>query len=566
VLARLRLLAAPAIALGVAHVPAAVEAMPALGVLRGPLGPVVVVVAIGVVVFTGRGDLLSPVLSRRVPIVALFAAGFVFLSVIGVHYTSRLRVTGDEPHYLLMAQSLWRDGDLELRDNKARGEMEEYTPADIAPHWGAPRRDGRPFPAHGVGLPTLLAPFYALGGRRACVLLLSALASLLALVARSLALRASGNLAASQLAWLATLGPPAAFYAFHIYTEMPSALALGGALLLLLARPKDARAAVGAALLASALPWLHVKLVPAAAALGVVALVRLKGRPRVWFVGTAGLVAVGYVAFFQAVYGHPTPLATYGGHLPTGMEGAPLRAMAGLLLDRSYGLLPHAPVFLLALSGLGLAARRPVRETWPFALVLATVLVPVVDWRMWWGGQCPPGRFLVPVVPILAVLVALRAARDAGSPRGLLRWRGPLLAAGFALLVFMILDPGRLLLVNRGNRPTRLWAALSGEVPVERYIPSLTHADAAETRVAILWVAALGVLLALDVLSRSRERVNRLFGGLGLPLVVLLVVGLGVDLWARRNEGATSGLLRNHESEAPMPVWSGPRVARLGAE
>jgi hypothetical protein len=258
------------------------------------------------------------------------------------------------------------------------------------------------------------------------------------------------------------------------------------------------------------------------------------------FVGTAAIAAFAYVAFFQSVYGHPTPLATYGGHLPTGMEGAPRRAAAGLLLDRSYGLLPHAPVFLLALAGLPLAARKPLRETWPLALVLAAVLVPVLDWRMWWGGQCPPGRFLVPIVALLAVLVAVRAARDSGPPRGLVRWRGPLLAAGFCLVVFTAVDPGRLLLLNRGNRPTRLWAALSGDAPVERYLPSLTHADPTEARVALLWLVALGALLALDALSRSREWANRLFGGLALPLALLLGIGMGVDAWARRDTSASA--------------------------
>jgi hypothetical protein len=476
-----------------------------------------------------------------VPAWLLFAVGFFFLAGVGVHYTGRLRVSGDEPHYLLMAQSLWRDGDLELRDNKARGEMEEYTPADIQPHWGAPRADGRPFPAHGVGLPTLLAPVYAFGGRRACALLLAALGSGLALLARALALRATGDEAASKLAWIATLGPPATFYAFHIYTEMPSAFAIAGALFLLVGFPQRLPAAVVAAALASTLPWLHLKLIPVAAALGVIGLVRLPGRGRLAFVAVAGLAAVGYLAFFHSVFGSPTPLALYGGHLPPQMQGASLRAAAGLLLDRSFGLLPHAPIFLLALAAVPLLLRRPLRETWPYALVLAAVLAPVLSWRMWWGGQCPPGRFLVPLVPLLVVLVAVRAARDDGPPRGLLRWRTALLSVGFAVVAYTTFDPGRLMLLNRRNRPTRLWAALSGEGDLNRYLPSLTHPDAAEIRVAALWLVALGVLLALDAASRRWARANQVFGGIGLPVVLLLALGVGVDYWARPSAAGALG-------------------------
>jgi hypothetical protein len=534
-------LIATAAVLAAAHVPSVAAALPVLDVLRGPLGVVLALLAVVTAIGGEPHDRLGPQLRRHVSGPLLFAVGFPFLAAIGLYYTGRLRVSGDEPHYLLMAQSLWRDGDLELRDNMARGETKEYTPADLRPHWGAPRADGRPFPAHGVGLPALLAPAYALGGRRACVLLLAALGAGLAVLSRALALRATGNEAASQLAWLVMLSPPATFYAFHIYTELPSAFAIAAALILLLKTPAPRPiAAVVAAAMVSALPWLHVKMLPVAAALGLIAVVRLRGRARLSFLGMAVLAALGYVAFFESVFGRPTPLAVYGGHLPPQVRGAPLRAAAGLLFDRSFGLLPHAPAFLLALAAVPLAVRRPLRETWPYALVLAAVLAPVLSWRMWWGGQCPPGRFLVPLLPILGILVALRAARDPQIPRGLLRWRAALVALGFALVVFMTYDPGRLMLLNRRNRPTRLWVALSGEGNVGRYLPSLTHPDAAEARVAVLWLVALGLILLLDALSRTRPRVDRTFGGMGLPLAAFLLVGAGVDYWARPG-GSTAG-------------------------
>src|SRR5258708_27336411 len=121
---------------------------------------------------------------------------------------------------------------------------------------------------------------------------------------------------------------------------------------------------------------------------------------------------------------------------------------------------------------------------------------------MWWGGQCPPGRLLVPLVPFLGILLALRAA----SPiRGLMRWRWPLLLSGLALATFMIAEPARLLLLNRGARPTRVWAALSGAWPVGRYLPSLTVPDPAETRVAPLWLAAIGGLIVLRPLAPRAE-------------------------------------------------------------
>src|SRR5262249_61262068 len=93
-----------------------------------------------------------------------------------------------------------------------------------------------------------------------------------------------------------------------------------------------------------------------------------------------------------------------------------------------------------------------------------------------------------------------------------------------------------LLLLNRGDRATRWWAALSGERPVGRYLPSLVAPTADEWRVTAVWLIALALLLALDALARRRDHVDRLFKGLGLPIVLLLAGGNGVDGGGR--EGA----------------------------
>jgi hypothetical protein len=270
-------------------------------------------------------------------------------------------------------------------------------------------------------------------------------------------------------------------------------------------------------------------MIPAAVALGIVALVRLRARPRLVFVAAAAAMAFLFLAYYQSVFGHPTPLALYAG-LPAEARMSPLPALFGLGLDRSFGLLPHAPVFLVALAGLGAFFRRR-SEAWPHLLVGVSILGSVLTWRMWWGGQCPPARFLVPLVPMLAVALAARVAEDA---RGIVRWRFALLGAGWGLALFMVAEPGRLLLLNRGNRPTRVWEALSGAGQIGRYLPSLTDVDGAEIRVTAVWVVALLVLFVLDGLAEDDDRMDRLFRGLGLPIALLMAIGLAVDLWARR--------------------------------
>jgi hypothetical protein len=511
--------------IGVGRIDPLVERLPSLGLLRGPAAWVLVAVVSLLAllrVVQSRQPEWAVGFGRTPPWLLLVAATAVYAGV-GLRHAAGLQVSGDEPHYLVMAQSLWRDHDLDLRDEYGGEEWAEFVPGPLRPHWGGPRADGRPFPAHSPGLPLLLAPAYAALGREGCVLLMTLVAAATALVSRRLALQLTGDEAASRAAWLAAAGPPLFFYSFHLYTEAPSALAAGSSLALLLGAPGMAAAAL-AATCAATLPWLHVKMIPAAVALGLVALVRLRGRALASFLVVAGAAAAAFCVYYASVFGLASPLALYGG-VPADARVLTWRALPGLLLDRSFGLLPIAPVFVLALAGLPAVLRR--REAWPHALVGLAVLAPLLSWRMWWGGQCPPARFLVPMVPFLAVALALRLAR----PRaGLARWLPGLVLTGAVLCVVAVAEPAARVLLNRGNRPTRLWAALSDGIPIGGYLPTLTHASERDTRLALVWIAALLLLLALDRLAQVRPRLDRAFSSFAAAVMAGMLLGVTIDL------------------------------------
>jgi hypothetical protein len=521
------------LALLLARTPVAVTAVPGLRLLDGPLGLLLLLFAllIGVARWHRSGETLLAAFERP-PAGALLAMTALLYALVGTHYASRLQASGDEPHYLLMAQSLWQERDLDLRDNYAREDFLDYTPGPLVPHYGAPRADGRPYPAHSPGLPFLLAPAYAFGGRRACLWLLALLAALAVREAGLLARLLGGADRGLVMAWLVAAGPPIAWYSFHVYTEVPSALALAFSARALLSSPGPGLA-IAAALAASSLPWLHAKLALAALALGALALLRLRGRPLAAFVGVAALLALAFAAYYQSVFGQPTPFAIYGGLPRDVITASPRAALVGLVLDRSFGLLPHAPVFLLAVVGVPTLMRRGApRASSALVLLVLAVLLPAVGWRMWWGGQCPPARFLVPAVPMLAALVG---AACAGERRGLLRIATALTLAGWAIAAFTVVRPEDRLLLNRADRPTRLWAALAGEggVDLGRYLPSMVAASPEEWRIATLWMAALVWLLGLHGVASRDDRVNSGFGTLALPLLTFLAVTAAVDVWAR---------------------------------
>jgi hypothetical protein len=177
--------------------------------------------------------------------------------------------------------------------------------------------------------------------------------------------------------------------------------------------------------------------------------------------------------------------------VPADASGSPWNAVFGLLLDRSFGLSPFAPVFLLALAGVPLLRSGRLREescgrscSSPWPSCSRSCRGDVV------GVGCPPARLPGSPVPSLAVP---RAAGDRqsldrdrlrpsalahGPPRP--RRKPPPLA---------VLDPGRLFLLSRANLTPRLWEALAGEASPARYLPSLTRPDPAEWRVLAVWVA-----------------------------------------------------------------------------
>ena len=108
---------------------------------------------------------------------------------------------------------------------------------------------------------------------------------------------------------------------------------------------------------------------------------------------------------FQAIYGTWDPRAPYG-HA-TDMRWARIpHGVAGLLLDQQFGVLPNAPIYLLALGGFVALWRRDRRLTSELLIVTVPYLTAVAGFHMWWAGRSSPARFLVPVLLPLALPLA----------------------------------------------------------------------------------------------------------------------------------------------------------------
>ncbi|HUK13992.1 MAG TPA: hypothetical protein VLW17_11885 [Thermoanaerobaculaceae bacterium] len=333
------------------------------------------------------------------------AALLVPLAVATPHLTPPI---GDENYHLLLLTSLKQDHDLDLANNFDL----RHDPQD---------RIYLPFAHRLLHSPVLALatyPGYELAGRTGAILLVAlAGAGLLALL-----LRAAGRLGVGRsrrrLAALALLlGYPLATFATQLWVELPGALLAALALAWIAAeRPRPWLVALATAAAIALKTRLGLVLVPLLAA---------AWWPRRWrwrdlrLPALVGLAAAGGgLALAWAMLGDPLdPLGrrTLASLLPHSAAMA-VSTLGGLAFDPAGGLLFAAPLGLIALAGVARLWREGGRGERALLVGAAATLIPLLNLAEWRGGDAPPARYLVPLLPAAALAGMLLLARAA-------RWR-----------------------------------------------------------------------------------------------------------------------------------------------
>lgn len=441
----------------------------------------------------------------------------IALAGLGARAAYGARTSADEPQYLMTALSIARDGDLNIANQRYAGDYRAFHEATL-PVQTVLRADGSRISPHGPLLPAYLALPTAAGGwagaKAALAVLAGAVAALTALVA-SRRFGVSRPTAATG-AVLMVASPPMAFYATQIYPETPAAL-LTTAAVFALCGPVRPRTQAAAAACLVALPWLAVKYVPLAAVLAGALLWRMRGRPWQLAGWAAALAAAGavFLAFNQAVYGGWTPYAAgdffaAGELLALGPDpdfwGRSARLL-GLVTDRGFGLAAWQPAFLAAIPAVAaaLVRRFPGRGALCGLAVAGWLTASFVAQTMhgWWW----PGRQVVVVVPILAVLVMKWA--DGLSPmvkKGLAAVAATGMVSYFWLASEATLGARALIVdfTETANPLYRAWRTV---------LPDYLYASAATWRWHALWLAAAAGLAWLGAKSARRGAVSVPDGG-----------------------------------------------------
>jgi hypothetical protein len=378
-----------------------------------------------------------------------------FAVYLGVFLIMKPEATGDEPHYLLVAQSIAFDGDVDLRNDYASKErtLRVTTQFPLDRHGSVYKSSGELRPLHGVGLSILLAPAVALGGLTGARLMMILIAALLAdqlyRLLRDLGFRRLPRWAA----WVGTaFCLPLVVFSNQVYPELPGALLLVVAFRIAVAKSHSPGTLALGASAAASMAWLHVRFLPlsvaaliglavgaftaethsASAALGS-RLARAKrslaelGRrvARSWRTKLLPL-AVPYAAIlgllallFERWYGTPRLTGAYDQVSETrvGTGGGTFfyHYVVSDLFNPVYGWIPYVP-----LHWLGLAAFACLAVRFGKAGFLCAAAAVGYELLLASGGLPPgwglPARYLLVLIPLIAVPLALtfdsiRAAR-----------------------------------------------------------------------------------------------------------------------------------------------------------
>jgi hypothetical protein len=317
------------------------------------------------------------------------------------------QITGDEPHYLVIADGLLPTFEIEQSGPYSR----EFRNRTISPNGLAPlnalpdeanthavQRSNGLFNVHNLGLPIILAIPYLFGGvlgaRIAMLLIGGGIVYLFVVVSRSLG---RDRRLSAMIVMPMVIGLPLVPASTQIYPDLPAGLAcLVG--LVLIARPNLERRRLSLAassILIAFLPWLHLRF-------AVLAVIILTGifwslrreaplRTTAIILGAPLLVSLGLLA----TYNHHAFGNIFGPYETEDVQTTAFTAMQffGLVTDQNQGLFIQQPLHLAGLFMVGYSIRkRPTLIATSLALAIASLGTNSTHWSLY-GGWSFNGRF-----------------------------------------------------------------------------------------------------------------------------------------------------------------------------
>jgi hypothetical protein len=347
--------------------------------------------------------------------------GYFPKTIIGFSY-----ITGDEPHYLIMTQSIANDGDFNLDNNYKLDLHKEFYNAYLQRHYIDIH--GKNYSLHPFGLPIIMAPFYKLFGYKG-VFLGMILFSCFGLVeVYNICKFFSNPRSAFVATFLLGLTVPVSIYLSSQFFPETIAFTLFACLISIALRLdfKNLKYSFMLILIVSImLSLLHVKFTLLTFGAGLLSMIiSLKNK------------LIKYAFIFWLLIGIMTIVTiylilsiTYDGHVlealrkaarPGGHESAPsmtlkyvLRGVYLNFFEREKGIFWYMPILFIFLNPLYIYSIFRYRilncKIQILGVFIANVpyLTAVFSFFDSLGGWCPPGRYLIPSMTFAAILLSL---------------------------------------------------------------------------------------------------------------------------------------------------------------
>lgn len=289
---------------------------------------------------------------------AIFSVASVLISVQGIE------LSGDEPHYVAIAQSIVDDGDFNLKNNFDEKTYRDFVPVDLRLHGS--QYNGKALTFHLPGVSFLLVPFYwlfkilGLGNVLAPALFFRLAASLVnAFFALCLFYILKFHFPGKKIFgfWLLfTVSFPLVFHSVHLYPELPAATLMMAAYIFAFTGKRNLWLA---GFFLSGVLWFHVKYIPAMAVMGVAIIYPLiksarekEGEkfliPFSRFIFFPALVFILLLIYTKSLYGSFNPMDIFPREsywdVPWLLR---LKVFLSFFLDQRDGLLFYSPLFFV---------------------------------------------------------------------------------------------------------------------------------------------------------------------------------------------------------------------------
>jgi hypothetical protein len=351
--------------------------------------------------------------TKRIVIIAVLI--FVITSIIYLSYSMsvlpKMRLSGDEPSYLVMTYSMIYDKDIDLKNNYENRDYEKFGREWDTDPIAVNMPDGRLLPIHSVGFPILLIPAFLLGNRVGIVVFLNLATAFLVVQIFLLCFDLTKRMWISIIcALLGGLTTPVFWQSMEVFPEIIAAL-----LITLIIRSyfnnweKGKYGWLVPVLSLMGLPWLHRRYYIIFGILLILYLIKIRKSPS-RFLALAGSTIVNITVtflFYRLIYKTWFPPEGNSwdmlfGHLTP-------QGILGTFLDQERGLFIYSPIFVLVFSGY-ISLYKLNRDYFWFTLISLVVGIVFISINfsggVWWGAWSTLCRYLVIYIPFFCLALA----------------------------------------------------------------------------------------------------------------------------------------------------------------